>query len=195
MDSNELIDVTGAGYTPEGQFLHKGKEISYDEMKELKLLMRTSAFCNDAKLIKPSSPDENWKILGDPTEASLLVAVYKSGFDLEEELKRIPRITELPFDSIHKSMSSIHQKENKKVAYIKGTPKKIISLSNQISENGKIQPLLDGEKEKIVKIHDELAKKGLRLLAMAYRNLSNDFTDYRPETTEKNMIFFGMMAM
>jgi len=192
---NELIDVTGAGYTPEGQFLHKGKEISYDEMKELKLLMRTSAFCNDAKLIKPSGPDENWKILGDPTEASLLVAAYKSGFNLEEELKRIPRITELPFDSIRKSMSSIHQKENKKVAYIKGAPKKIISLSNQISENGKIRPLLDGEKEKIVKIHDELAKKGLRLLAMAYRNLSNDFTDYRPETTEKNMIFLGMMAM
>ena len=51
---DEIIDVTGAGYTPEGKFIHKGKEISYDEMKELKLLMRTSAFCNDAKLIPPN---------------------------------------------------------------------------------------------------------------------------------------------
>lgn len=191
---NELIDVTGAGYTPHGKFLHKGNEISYDEMKELKLLMRTGAFCNDAKLIKPQG-NGKWKILGDPTEASLLVAARKSGFNLKKDIKRIPRIIELPFDSVRKSMSSIHQKEDKKVAYIKGAPKKIISLSNQISEDGKIRPFSEEEKEKIIKIHDELAEEGLRILAMAYKNLPNDFTDYQPETVEKDMIFTGMMAM
>ncbi|HML04295.1 MAG TPA: cation-transporting P-type ATPase [Methanobacterium sp.] len=192
---NELIDVTGAGYTPEGKFIHEGKEISYDEMKELKLIMRTAAFCNDAKLMEPQKEGEKWKILGDPTEASLLVAAYKSGLNLEEELKRIPRITEIPFDSKRKSMSSIHQKEDKKVAYIKGAPKKIISLSNYISENGEIRPFSDEEKDKIVKIHDELAKEGLRILAISYRNLPNDFNDFTPETVEKDMIFLGMMAM
>lgn len=191
----EIIEVTGAGYTPEGEFLHKGHEIGYDEMKELKLLMRTSAFCNDAKLIPPKKEGGKWKILGDPTEASLLVAAAKSGFNLEKEIQRIPRIVELPFDSKRKSMSSIHQKEDKKVAYIKGAPKKIISLSSHISQNGKIRPFRDEEKEKIVKKHDELASQGLRILAMAYRDLSNDFTDYTPETVEKDMIFLGMMAM
>ncbi|MEN4017460.1 MAG: cation-transporting P-type ATPase [Methanobacterium sp.] len=190
----EMIDVTGAGYTPEGQFLHKGREISYDEMKELKLLMRTSAFCNDAKLIPPDEGGK-WKIIGDPTEASLLVAAYKSGFNLEEELKRIPRITELPFDSKRKSMSSIHQKEDKKVAYIKGAPKKIISLSTHLSKKGKIRLLKDEEKEQIIKTHDRIAGQGLRILGVAYRNLPNDFDDYRPETVEKDMIFVGMMAM
>lgn len=192
---DELIDVTGTGYAPEGKFLHKGNEISYDEMKELKLLMRTAAFCNDAKLIEPREDGEKWKILGDPTEASLLVAAYKSGLNLEEELERIPRITEIPFDSKRKSMSSIHQKEEKKVAYIKGAPKKIISLSNHISKNGKIRPFPEEEKEKIIKIHDKLAVQGLRLLAVAYKNLPNDFTDYRPETVEQDMIFLGMTAM
>ncbi|MDI6724361.1 MAG: cation-transporting P-type ATPase [Methanobacterium sp.] len=191
----EIIEVTGAGYTPEGEFLHKGHEIGYDEMKELKLLMRTSAFCNDAKLIPPKKEGGIWKILGDPTEASLLVAAAKSGFNLEEEIQRIPRIIELPFDSKRKSMSSIHQKEDKKVAYIKGAPKKIISLSSHISQNGKIRPFRDEEKEKIIKKHDELASQGLRILAMAYRNLPDDFTDYTPETVEKDMIFLGMMAM
>ncbi len=191
----EIIDVTGAGYKPEGKFLHKGHSIGYDEMKELKLLMRTSAFCNDAKLIPPKKEGDKWKILGDPTEASLLVAAYKSGFDLEEELQRIPRILELPFDSKRKSMSSIHQKEDKKVAYVKGAPKKIILLSTHISEKGKIRPFPDEEKEKIVKKHDELAAQGLRILAMAYRNFPNDFTDYKPESVEKDMIFLGMMAM
>jgi magnesium-transporting ATPase (P-type) len=191
---DQIIEVTGAGYTPEGKFLHKGHEISYDEIKELKLLMRTSAFCNDAKLIPPSD-GKKWKIIGDPTEASLLVAAYKSGFNLEEEIKRIPRITELPFDSKRKSMSSIHQKEDKKVAYIKGAPKKIISLSTHISENGEIRPLSDEEKGKIVKIHDDIAIQGLRILGIAYRNLHNDFDDYKPEIVEKDMIFVGMVAM
>ncbi len=191
----EIIDVTGAGYTPEGKFIHNDKEICYDEMKELKLLMRTSAFCNDAKLIPPKDGGKKWKIIGDPTEASLLVAAYKSGFNLEDELKRIPRITELPFDSKRKSMSSIHQKEDKKVAYIKGAPKKIISLSTHISEKGKIRPLSDEEKEEIFKIHDDLASQGLRILGIAYRNLPTDFEDYKPKMVEKNMILVGMMAM
>lgn len=193
---DEVIDVTGAGYTPEGKFLYKNKEISsYHELNELKLLMRTSAFCNDAKLIKPQGSPQKWKILGDPTEASLLVAAAKSGFNLEEEIKKIPRIIELPFDSVRKSMSSIHQKGNKKVAYIKGAPKKIISLSSQISEDGKIRPLPPEEKKRIVKIHDKLAEEGLRILAMAYKYLPGDFNDYRPETVEKDMILIGMMAM
>lgn len=191
---NEIIEVTGAGYTPEGKFIHEGQEICYDEMKELKILMRTSAFCNDAKLIPPSDGGK-WKIIGDPTEASLLVAAYKSGFNLEEELKKIPRITELPFDSERKSMSSIHQKDDKKVAYIKGAPKKIISLSTHISEKGKVRELTDKEKENIVGIHDDIASQGLRILGIAYRNLPKDFDDYRPQTVEKDMVFLGMMAL
>ncbi|WP_414470073.1 cation-translocating P-type ATPase [Methanobacterium sp. ACI-7] len=191
---NEIIEITGAGYTPKGKFLHKGQEISYDEIKELKLIMRTSAFCNDAKLIPPEGKGK-WKIIGDPTEACLLVAARKSGFNLEEELERIPRITELPFDSKRKSMSSIHQKEDKNVAYIKGAPKKIISLSTHISEDGKIRAFEEDEKKRIVKKHDELAIQGLRILGIAYRNLPNDFDDFRPETVEKDMTFIGMMAM
>lgn len=191
----EIIDVTGAGYKPEGEFLHKGHTIGYNEIEELKLLMRTSAFCNDAKLIPPKKKGDKWKILGDPTEASLLVAAYKSGFNLEEEIQRIPRILELPFDSKRKSMSSIHQKGDKKVAYIKGAPKKIISLSTHISENGNVRPFPDEEKGEVVMKHDELASQGLRILAIAYRNLPNDFNDYKPETVEKDLIFLGMMAM
>jgi magnesium-transporting ATPase (P-type) len=191
----ELIEVTGRGYIPEGDFLYKGKKISPKEFKELKLLMRTAAFCNDAQLIESTDKGEEWKILGDPTEGALLVAARKSGFDWDEELNRIPRIIELPFDSKRKSMSSIHQKADKKVAYVKGAPKKIISLSNQISVNGELQPLSNEQKAEIIGIHDEIAGLGLRILAMAYKNLANDFDDFRPETVEKDLILTGMMAM
>jgi magnesium-transporting ATPase (P-type) len=92
-------------------------------------------------------------------------------------------------------MSSIHQKPDKKVAYVKGAPKKIINLSSQISVNGKPQPLNDLEKEKIFNIHDELASKGLRILAMAYRNLPEDLESLTPDTVEKDLILVGMVAM
>jgi magnesium-transporting ATPase (P-type) len=191
----DIIDVTGAGYEPLGEFLQDGGEVCHKDVKELKLLMRSATFANDAKLVEPSKPNEKWKILGDPTEASLLVAARKNGFDWETELKSNPRVFELPFDSKRKSMSSIHSSDNRKVAYIKGAPKKIINLSNEISVEGKVISFTKEDKEQVIKEHDKLAASGLRILGMAYKNLPADFNDYSPEKVEKDMIFLGMMAM
>jgi magnesium-transporting ATPase (P-type) len=134
-------------------------------------------------------------VLGDPTEAALLVSAEKIGFDWEEEMKAIPRLVELPFDSERKSMSSIHQKPDKRVAYVKGAPKKIIGLSSHISVDGNPQPLSQEEKEDIIEVHDDLASQGLRILAMAYRNLPSDLEDYTPELVETDLTLVGMVAM
>lgn len=191
----KLLDVTGAGYEPVGQFLHNEEEISHEDLRELRILLRSATFANDAKIIEPTHPGDKWKILGDPTEAALLVAAQKNGFDWEERIRRQPRIVELPFDSKRKSMSSINQKNNKKMAYVKGAPKKIIRLSNEISINGEPHPFSEEDKDKIIKIHDELAGSGLRILGMAYRELPDDFEDYKPQNVEKDLVFVGMMAM
>ena len=75
------------------------------------------------------------------------------------------------------------------MAYVKGAPKKIIALSQMISIDGEPKPFPDEEKEKIIKIHDELAASGLRILAMAYRDLPPDFDDYHTETVERDLVF------
>jgi magnesium-transporting ATPase (P-type) len=191
----DVIDVTGAGYEPNGEFLQDGGDVCHKDVRELKLLMRSATFANDAKLVEPSKPGEKWKILGDPTEASLLVAARKNGFDWESELKKNPRVFELPFDSIRKSMSSIHRTESKQVAYVKGAPKKIIQLSNEISVEGKVIPFTEEAKIQTIQEHDKLAASGLRILGMAYKNLPVDFEDYKPEIVENDIIFLGMMAM
>ncbi|MGC9517317.1 MAG: cation-translocating P-type ATPase [Methanomicrobiales archaeon] len=189
------IDVTGVGYGSDGEFIHEGAKILLKDYKELELVIRIATFCNDAKIRKESESGKKFEIIGDPTEASLLVAARKINFDWKKELEKIPRIVELPFDSERKSMSSIHQLNNKKIAYIKGAPKKIISLSKFISVDNKIINFSQSEKERIIKIHDKLANEGLRILAMAYKYLPNDFEDYNPYTIEKDMVFTGMMAM
>ena len=191
----DVIDVTGAGYDPTGEFLQGGGQVCHKDVLELKLLMRSATFANDAKLVPPEKQGDNWKIYGDPTEASLLVAAQKNGFDWESELEKYPRIYELPFDSQRKSMSSIHMVDNRKVAYIKGAPKKIIKLCNEISVEEKPIRFTEEEKKKVVAEHDRLAASGLRILGMAYRNLPSDFEDYDPDSVEKDMIFLGMIAM
>lgn len=192
---NEIIDVTGTGYSSEGEFLHKGQKISYKEFKELELVIRVAAFCNDAKLIENSKSTNKFKIIGDPTEASLLVAALKINFNLEKELKSMPRIVELPFDSERKSMTSIHKKNDKKVAYVKGAPKKIISLCKYISVENTVREFSSDEKDEVIKVHDKMASEGLRILAMAYKELPNNFIDYDPYVVEKDMIFTGLVAM
>ena len=191
----DVIDVTGTGYEPTGEFLQDGGDVCHKDVRELKLLMRSATFANDAQLVEPSKPGENWKILGDPTEASLLVAARKNGFDWERELIKNPRVFELPFDSQRKSMSSIHRSDCKQVAYVKGAPKKIIGLCNEISVDGKVIKFTKESKEHVIKEHDKLAESGLRILGMAYKYLPVNFNDYRPETVENDMIFVGMMAM
>ncbi|MEM4524923.1 MAG: cation-transporting P-type ATPase [Methanothermobacter sp.] len=190
----KIIDVTGTGYEPKGKFIWDGKSLTHKDIREIKLLMRAASFCNDAKLIPPEDNGE-WHIIGDPTEAALLVAAKKIDFDRDQEMKKIPRITEIPFDSKRKMMTSIHQKPHKKVAYVKGAPKKIISLSKWISVNGKPEPLTNERRKEILEIHDELASQGFRMLAMAYRDLPNQLEDYRPENIEKDLILIGMTAL
>lgn len=191
----DVIEVTGAGYDPDGEFLQDGGDVCHKDVRELKLLMRSATFANDAKILKPKKPGEKWRISGDPTEASLLVAARKNGFDWESELDKHPRIYELPFDSQRKSMSSIHLSNDKQVAYIKGAPKKIIRLSNEISVEGESIPFTEESKKKVIEEHDKFAASGLRVLGMAYKNLPEDFDDYKPETVENDMVFLGMMAM
>ncbi|NYB52969.1 MAG: cation-transporting P-type ATPase, partial [Methanobacteriaceae archaeon] len=191
----EIIDVTGAGYSPEGEFLHKGNPIDHREIRELKLLMRSATFCNDSQLIEPTKEGDKWRIIGDPTEAALLVAAKKIGFDWEQQLRKKPRIKELPFDSQRKSMSSIHQDNDKQVAYVKGAPKKIIGLSNTISIDGEVKNFPDEAKERIIAKHDELAASGLRILAMAYRDLPADYDNYSADAVEQELTFLGMVAM
>ena len=72
--NNSLIEVTGDGYTPEGNFLQAGDEEV--NIANLELLFRSSTLCNDSRL----NHNEKWEIFGDPTEGALLVSAGKAGF-------------------------------------------------------------------------------------------------------------------
>ncbi|MHB8858442.1 MAG: cation-translocating P-type ATPase [Thermoleophilia bacterium] len=206
-----LIDVSGIGYEPKGKFTSGGAPIDKGASEKLKPLAGIAALCNNARLIKPEEGNARWGIVGDPTEAALLVAAGKWGYDWANALRNNPRVSELPFDSKRKRMTVIHdvdsatgsgwadQKGNNDVAasyvaYIKGAPKEILSLCSRILMNGSEIELSDEQWQTIVDQNDDLARGGLRVLAMAFRMLPDGIV-MSPEIVEQDLTFVGLMAM
>jgi Ca2+-transporting ATPase len=193
--AGQHLEVSGGGYAPNGDYHHDGEDLSAEQLKALQLLVRAASLCNNARLIEPGGPDDNWTILGDPTEAALLVAARKAGFDHEAELESTRRVFELPFDSVRKRMTTIHMNKFNRIGYVKGAPKEVLDLCTMVETLDGQQPLTDAKHAEIVAQNDEFARNGLRVLAMAYRPIPKEETEFSPDKTERDLIFVGLMAM
>ncbi|HEY3317850.1 MAG TPA: cation-transporting P-type ATPase [Coriobacteriia bacterium] len=193
--NGEHIQVLGSGYEPNGEFVHDGKSLNEHQQQALRILVRAAALANNARLIPPSAEKDTWTILGDPTEAALLVAAEKAGFDYPKEIKAYRRIFELPFDSVRKRMTTIHLHKFGRIGYVKGAPKEVLDLSTRIATVDGSRDMTAEDRETIVGQNDEFARNGLRVLAMAYREIPEHESDYSPDATERDLVFVGLMAM
>lgn len=200
------LEVTGLGYAPIGKVVADGKEISAADDSELNLLLTAASLCSNARVVPPNEENDRYTVLGDPTEACLGVVAQKAGIDIERESTATPRLRELPFDSRRKRMSTVHQLErpingNIRIAYTKGAPKEVLELCNSIYINGTEQELTPEQRADIMNANDRYARKGLRVLAVAYRMLSRSgglpvaLSDYTPELIEQELTFVGLVVM
>jgi len=187
---NQIINVTGAGYEPKGNFYEGSKQIN---PKQLELLLRIGYLCNNAKLNKK---DKLFEIIGDPTEGALIVLGKKGKLNDKDVKDNLSFIEELPFDSDRKRMSVIFKnKPNKKEeAYVKGAPDLLLKACDRIIEKGKIRKISKEDQEKILKINNSFAEKSLRVLALAYRQLPSS-KRYCIDKVEKNLVFVGLVGM
>ena len=97
--------VTGQGYVNNGEIQLNGQPIHYGSDPDLDLLIRLVAFNNDTE-VEPAKGKARPKILGTPTEASLVILAQKSGIDTNAYTQKFPRLKELPFDSDRKRMTT-----------------------------------------------------------------------------------------
>jgi calcium-translocating P-type ATPase len=139
-----LLAIGGTGYAP-GEFTVTGIEE----------LARAGALCNDAALEEAA---EGWRLIGDPTEGALLTLALKAGLDPVREEHRYPRRGELPFDSARKLMTTVHGD----VAYVKGAPSAVIERT----------VLSPAQRQDALAVADDLARDGLRVLAIARRGVA-----------------------
>ena len=164
-----------------------------------------SALCNNSKLIAPNPDNDDktdgakrWTILGDPTEAALKVVARKAGFDLEAEERRNLRTRELPFESRRKRMSTIHRistNGHSQFAFVKGAPKEVLDLCSRCELDGQAVGMSAALRDGIMEANDQYARDGLRVLALARRDLPGRLPVYDAETVEQDLTFIGLAAM
>jgi magnesium-transporting ATPase (P-type) len=200
--NGQHYEFTGAGYDPAGQVKadSTGAVVS-DGVAHPALveLLRCGALCNDAELL---AKDGRWVIRGDPTEAALVVSARKLGLAQELLAERMPRIDAIPFESDRQYMATLHARSGaapgdaEAVVYVKGSVERVLSMCRfGLDVDGQVVPL------DLAAVHVAaagLAKRGLRVLAFARRNVprsTNDMTHRMVERAPHGLTLLGIQGM
>jgi len=137
-----------------------------------------------------------YKILGDPTEGSLLVLAKKAEIDIAALSHEHQRIHLYPFNSVRKMMSSVHMTPQGIRSYSKGAPDVILdNCSHILKEDGKVHKITAKDKKDILDQNEAMASNAYRVLAMCYRDLPNFDRKAHHEDVESNMTFVGLSGM
>ncbi len=192
--SDYVVDVSGAGYQPEGYFTINGQPLQEEQAASLEKLLEIAALCNGAKLDPPSDKNKSWNVIGDPTDGALLVATLKSSVNIQDALAAKPILDVLPFSFERKRMTTVHKLNGNVLIYTKGAPRNILDVCSKVLIEGKIVELNQENMEWIeARIH-EFANAGLRVIAVAYKQMPKN--EYKKgEEVENNLIFVGLAGM
>jgi magnesium-transporting ATPase (P-type) len=149
--------VEGTGYSPEGG-LREGQAPVDPDDPSVHQLLQAATLCNDAELLPPEDDRAGWSMLGDPTEAALLVLACKGGIALDALRREAPREAELPFDSDARLMATRHRMPGEpRRVWIKGAPEAVLRLC--AVDSGNAQPAREAA--------EAMAAQALRVLAFA----------------------------
>ena len=194
----------GSGYVPEG-------EVRFEEAApcdvapgdpgerrlELERALAIADCANNARLVRQQG---QWTIEGDPTEGALIVAAQKAGFEKSRLEARYERVSELPFSSERKMMSTVHadaECRDRFLAFAKGAPDVLLSRCSREFVRGRELPLDDARRSAILEQNTALARQALRTLAVAYRTLPADALEGEQpgEQVERDLVFAGLVGM
>ena len=182
----------------------------------LDLLLIGGALNSDATL---NDHDPNSQAIGDPTEAALVSAAALVGLRKTELESAFPRVAEVPFDSVRKRMTTLHQVPRSTaelpaslvpiwdrqtvlandrpdfVAFTKGAIDGLLNISPNLWVDGQVQPIDEGWRNRIMTAHDEMAAKGMRVLGVALRPWDSPPAKTTEDELEQDLIFLGMFGM
>lgn len=184
-------EVEGKGYVPVGSFEFQNEIIDPVEDKRLCRVLLAAALCNNAHIDYDGETIR--KLTGDPTEIALLAVAMKGGIPWPGVNDIYCRDKELAFDSTRKMMTVIcRDQETKSAVYTKGAPDSVLTVCDRVYENNTIVPLDQSAKNEILAAYEAMANKALRVLAIAFKPLEENFTD---EDLESGLIFIGLLGL
>jgi Ca2+-transporting ATPase len=196
---DEVVDVTGVGFHPEGEFRRNGERLDPGEDDLLHLALQVGALCNDSRMARDAD-NGAYALRGDPTEGALLISAAKGGMDLEKLRQEYPRIDEIPFDSQQRYMATFHgQPDGDRVLLlVKGAPERILELSLCVRTAAGEDDPVDAHRERILERNEAMADSALRVLGLAYRVVERDrIAEVRAalERGEPALTFVGLAGM
>ncbi|MFH0789723.1 MAG: HAD-IC family P-type ATPase [Pseudomonadota bacterium] len=180
---NHVYEITGEGYEPKGQILSEWLAVDSELPSELNRVFRIGLLCNESDVYEEEGV---YKVDGDPTEAALIVSALKAGLNAEEERTNYPQIDIIPFESDRGYMATLHRQGEKKWVFIKGAPEKLFDICTTCD---------GGPWQKVGHIAENFARDGLRVLAMAYKEVPPETEELTHELLETGLVFAGLQGM
>ena len=194
--NGSIYDVKGLGYKPEGSIHHSdGTKLTEEQIGQMEILLDAGTMASNAEIHEPDSDHSSWYPIGDPTEAALITLSTKLGTRSPIEDQENPEIKEFPFDSERKRMSSVRQFGDRHQLAMKGATGSVLSVSKFIYRDGESVPITEADIKEITRLNEEYSDRALRVLAIGFRPLENDGTDYTMEKVEKDIVFLGLVFM
>ena len=200
--------VTGTGYEPVGEFIcsEAKSSINCSRYGALQALLFTGVLCNDAHL---SQEGQEWTIMGDPTEGSLLALAGKAGLKQSELEQEYVRVGEFPFTSERKRMSTVcqgsqtgdrwpswqTQSDHEYVLFTKGSPELILERCQYYQQGQRVHELTEEQKAQVLRGNNGMAKRALRVLGFAYKPLEQIPDATQAEEAEEGLIWLGLVGM
>ncbi len=199
-------DITGIGYDPHGGFLQDGAKLDSPEKplilqtcsdkggNECQPLLlevcRAGLLCNDGDI---RQHDGHWTIEGDPTEGALLALALKAGYDRTLIREEYPRTDVIPFESEHRFMATLHHDHaGHGFVIVKGAPERLMEMCACERFAGDDRPL--DPKRWHARI-EELASRGQRLLAIAFRTAPSEQYSLEFHDVEGGLTLLGIVGL
>ncbi len=165
--------------------IKEAESINLDDTLEKSLLMM-GLLCSDAIT-------DGHKEIGDPTEVALVNFADMYGIDEIKIRDDFERLSEIPFDSDRKLMSTVCKMKGKNVMITKGALDVILNRTKDIITADGVNKITDESIKNIEKVNKEFSKTGLRVLAFAFKDL-HDRTEISLKD-EDDLTFIGLISM
>ncbi|MFA9460206.1 cation-transporting P-type ATPase [Thiohalorhabdus methylotrophus] len=191
MTPAETFAVAGTGYDPHGDFEREGEAVEPGAQPFLMEVLRAGVLCNDAGVRQDDGG--NWQVGGDPMEGALLVLGRKAGIDQDDLKGRLPRTDEIPFESEHRFMATLHHDhEGNATAFLKGAPEQVLEMCQWQGSREEGAPL---DREYWRQGIEELARGGMRVLAIAAKPLPKHAQELTFGAAEEGLTLLGLVGL
>ncbi len=165
---------------------------SEKKLAGLQRIALAAALSSDAVVKKT---ERGYELYGDPTEGALVLMAESLGVNHIEARSRNKRVAEIPFSSERKRMTTITSSGAGITAYMKGAPEVVVNICDKFLVDGSVVAMTREIRDRLLKANEEMALRGLRVLAVAEKVMSEPLTEYSEETVEHGFTLLGLVGI